>query len=564
MRYFAVATDYDGTLATHGAVEPDVVSALDRLGSSGRRIILVTGRILSDLARVFPEYERFDAIVAENGGTIWRRGEGERTVAPAASRALVDVLRRRGVPVDAGRVVVATTEPHDVPMLAAVRELGLELQLVFNKGAVMALPSGVNKRTGLEAALAELGLTLHETVAVGDAENDHTMLAAAEVGAAVANALPALKQHADLVLSRSHGAGVVELIDRLVADDLTGLHPPRHAIALGTAPDGPIGIPPARTRLLVTGASGSGKTTYASGVLERLVRRGYQVCVVDPEGDFEGFPGLTPIGTAQRAPSVQEVLALLADPKVSPAVTLLGLPLRDRPRFLASLWPQLQELRARVGRPHWIVLDEAHHMLSRAFDLAPALPRDPAGLLLVTVHPDRIAPEVLRLVDTVVAIGDAAEQKLGSVLGAIDGRPHAVPRPDSARDEALLWRADQRRVVRFAPAAPEAAHRRHRRKYATGDVQEKAFHFRGRDGRLNLRAQNLELFLQIAQGVDDDTWRYHLERGDYARWFRDAIKDDGLAEAAARIGRSPGVPSESRRRIREEVEARYILDEPEA
>ena len=48
--------------------------------------------------------------------------------------------------------------------------------MIFNKGAVMILPSGVNKATGLAAALEELGLSPHNVVGVGDAENDHAFL----------------------------------------------------------------------------------------------------------------------------------------------------------------------------------------------------------------------------------------------------------------------------------------------------------------------------------------------------------------------------------------------------
>jgi hypothetical protein len=320
---------------------------------------------------------------------------------------------------------------------------------------------------------------------------------------------------------------------------------------------------PAGTRLLVTGTSGSGKTTYASGVLERLVARGYQVCVVDPEGDFERFPGLTPLGSAERAPSVAEVVALLGDARVSPAVSLLGLPLRDRPRFLMSFWPQLQDLRARLGRPHWLVLDEAHHMLSRAFD-ATALPREPGSLLLVTVHPERVSADVLGAVTIAVGIGDGAEAKLAAFLRGAGSQ--AAPRAERRRPDvaALHWSARTREVVPFEPAAPEAVHRRHRRKYASGDVADKAFQFRGPEGRLNLRAQNLQLFVQIADGIDDETWSVHLGQGDYSRWFREAIKDEGLARAAAEVEAKGGDPRQTRAHIRDAIEDRYILDEPDA
>src|SRR5262249_40942878 len=110
-------------------------------------------------------------------------------------------------------------------VLDAIHELGLELQVIFNKGSVMVLPSGTNKATGLHVALDELGRAPRETVGVGDAENDHAFLAFCGCGGAVANALPLLKASADLVTAGARGAGVVELIDRLVANDLDGIVP---------------------------------------------------------------------------------------------------------------------------------------------------------------------------------------------------------------------------------------------------------------------------------------------------------------------------------------------------
>ena len=46
MRYIAIATDYDNTLAVDGRVERETIAALERLIQSGRKIILVTGRLL--------------------------------------------------------------------------------------------------------------------------------------------------------------------------------------------------------------------------------------------------------------------------------------------------------------------------------------------------------------------------------------------------------------------------------------------------------------------------------------------------------------------------------------
>ena len=224
MRYVALATDYDGTLASQGTVRPQTFAALERLRASGRRVVLVTCRELEDLQRVCPRLDLVDRVVAENGALLYDpRTREERVLAEAPPPELERNLRQRGAyPLTAGRVIVATREPHQLAAVEVVRELGLEWEVIFNKGAVMLLPSGVNKRTGLEAALQDLRLSPRNTVAVGDAENDHAMLAACACGVAVGNALDALKERADLVLRSERGEGVEELIDRMVEDDLEG------------------------------------------------------------------------------------------------------------------------------------------------------------------------------------------------------------------------------------------------------------------------------------------------------------------------------------------------------
>ncbi len=144
MRYLALATDYDGTLAKDGHVDEPTLAALERFRDSGRRLILVTGRELDELLEVFPQVDLFERVVAENGALIYRPGAARAEAAGrAAAGALVEAIRRRGVePLSVGRGIIATVEPHQVAVLEAIRELGLEWQVIFNKGSVMVLPSG--------------------------------------------------------------------------------------------------------------------------------------------------------------------------------------------------------------------------------------------------------------------------------------------------------------------------------------------------------------------------------------------------------------------------------------
>jgi hypothetical protein len=554
VRYAALCVDYDGTIATHGVVDEDTREALRRLKSSGRRLVLVTGRELDDLERAFDGTEIFDRIVAENGALLVRPSSKE--VVPLAGPPppeFVERLRAAGVsPLSTGHVIVATWEPNEEAVLAAIRDLGLELQVIFNKGAVMILPSGVNKATGLAAALEELGLSPHNAVGAGDAENDHAFLTLCECSVAVANALPSLKETADFVTRGGHGAGVTEVIDLLLADE-TALAPVRRLLAVGSSGDQAVTLAPYGEVVLAAGPSGSGKSTFAMALLERLAEAAYQFCVVDPEGDYSGVEGAVVLGDSDRAPAVDEVVGALSKPSAGVVAGLLGLRLDDRPEFLDALLPRLSELRTRTARPPWIVIDEAHHMLHRGRGEA-QLPSG-GGLLLITVHPERLMPQIASQFTVLVATGDVAEGTLRT-FAETAGLP--VPGMPAGEGQVVLWRLGQE-PVRFEIAESRLERRRHVRKYAEGELgEDKSFYFRGPDGKLNLRAQNLEMFARMAEGVDDETWSYHLRRGDIERWFREAIKDDALADEAAGIARAAsGDADGGRNRIIEAIGRRY-------
>jgi hypothetical protein len=322
-------------------------------------------------------------------------------------------------------------------------------------------------------------------------------------------------------------------------------------------------VPPYGGGLLVAGTSGGGKSTLTTGLLERLAEHRYQFCVIDPEGDYEGLEGALVLGDRQQPPSAEQVLKALAAPDENLVVDLVALPLADRPPFFQSLLPRLLELRARAGRPHWLVVDEAHHLLPAAWEPGQVtLPGELHSVLYITVHPAMVAPPALGTVTTAVAVGADPAGTLAQFAERVGVKPPRVPAADLPPGEVLVWRRGAREApvqVRVAPA--KSVRRRHTRKYATGDLPpDRSFYFRGPEGKLNLRAQNLFLFLQLADGVDDATWEHHLRQGDYAAWFRDAIKDEELAAEAAAVAEDRALdPAESRRRIREAVERRYTL-----
>jgi hydroxymethylpyrimidine pyrophosphatase-like HAD family hydrolase len=222
MKWLAFATDFDGTIATDAVVDEPTQLALVRLRSANVRRLLVTGRHLSDFEAMGSFLAIFDMVVAENGAVLFDPASDEtRTLSPPPPEAFVAELSRRGVnPLGVGRSIVDTREPHQATVVEVIKELGLELQVIFNKGAVMVLPSGINKASGLQAALETFGLSATTVIGVGDAENDHAFLEMCGLPVAVANAVPALKEKAALVTQHSAGAGVVELIDSALRGDL--------------------------------------------------------------------------------------------------------------------------------------------------------------------------------------------------------------------------------------------------------------------------------------------------------------------------------------------------------
>jgi HAD superfamily hydrolase (TIGR01484 family) len=568
VRYFGLCSDYDGTLAHDGGVSDSTIAALKRVKASGRKLILATGRELRDLLGVFPEAGLFDRIVAENGGLLYRpASQEEKVLAESPPVQFIEELKRRGVnPLSVGHCVVSTWHPNEALVLDTIRTLGLGLQVTFNKGAVMILPAGVNKGTGMRAALEELSLSVHSVVGIGDAENDHAFLNLCECAVAVGNSLPALKDRVDFVTDNSHGAGVEELIAKLLSDDLKDIVPrlARHSVLLGHTPEGnEFRFAPYGPIVLIAGPSGGGKSTTVSAIIERLTEMDYQVCVIDPEGDYDESDHFITLGGPRRIPEVSEIFEVLNTRNASLSVNLLGVPLADRPMFFQGLLSRLQELRSQTGRPHWIVVDEAHHLLPADLDSVDiTTPAELTSMALVTVHPDHISRTILRSVTILLAIGSNPElvlKQFNAGRGAEFQSSHEAPTPSNP-GEIIAWPVSESgspELVIVTPAKMEL--RRHRRKYATGQLgEDKSFYFRGPEGKLNLRAHNIETFTQLAEGVDVNTWTYHLQNADYSRWLRDSIKDDQVANDVHGIEQTSELaPEESRDRIIQLLRKRY-------
>lgn len=442
MRYTAIALDYDGTIAHDGIVPPHVIDGLRRLKASGRKLLLVTGRELEELLGILPEIGIFDRVVAENGALLYRPDSGERKeLGEPPPKEFVAALRASGIPLAVGHTIVATIRPHETVVLETIANLGLEQQVIFNKGAVMVLPPGCNKASGLKCALAELRLSPRNVVAAGDGENDHALLDMAEYSVATANAIATLKEAADLVTRETHGDGVMEVIAGLIESDLLALPPRRRrrALCLGKDAEGvEVVLPSRRSSLVVTGDRRQ-SLELAAALLERMSAAGYQFCVLDTDGEYLDFKPAVAFGTLDNPPAVHEVLSALDKPDVQAVVCLAAVPVQQRQTFVDELMLPLRELRETTGRPHWILVDEAHDLLPASASREDSPSEGAENIIFVTDEPAALSPAVLAAVDGIAACGGEAQAVVDAFAAAVSWtRPAMLPR--GPRDgEALVW-----------------------------------------------------------------------------------------------------------------------------
>jgi hypothetical protein len=297
------------------------------------------------------------------------------------------------------------------------------------------------------------------------------------VAVAVANALPSLKEAADIVTQGSRDAGVRELIDELLADELTSRQQlsVRHEITLGkTDGDAPVSFNPLMTSLLVTGRSGSGKSTAAKAVLEQLADKDYSFCVVDPEGDYLDAPHAVVVGTQKNPLSLDEVAQALATGN-NIVFNLLGVALEERPRLFAAMVPLIEQRRLRTGQPQVLMVDEAHHMLGRELPAAiGALGARLDRMIVVTVHPEMLCRLVLQRTNGLIVVGGEAERAVQQFADATGRRLAPPDGPALEAGQALVWLDAAAAGPSRVRLQPSRSHqRRHNRKIRRGRAVER-------------------------------------------------------------------------------------------
>ena len=565
----AVAVDYDGTLTDTDVPDGEVLAAVREARARGQVVVLVTGRILSELRADFPAVDgEFDAIVAENGAVL-AGAHGVRDLAEPVDPRLGNALARRDVLVRQGRVLLACDAKHADTVYDEVDRLGMDYQLVRNRAALMVLPGGVTKGTGLAAALGDLGISRHSTIGVGDAENDHHLLATCELGVAVANAVEPLKRRADLVLDEPAGTGVAALLRSPLLQGNATL-PPRHwRLTLGEDDQRqPVHIPASQINLLLTGGSCSGKSHFAGLLIEQLAQMEYSVLVIDGEGDhgpLTARQGTIAVGGRGPLPSPEHLNALLCHRFGS---VVLDLSHHDPPAqdaYLQAIAPMVMAQRAATGLPHWIFVEEAHTLSVASGPWADALAGGDKGFCFSTYLPELLPHTAHAAVDhIVVTAGDGvgARDSIAYTAAQVDLELDAMTKAlGRERGRALLVAGHDDAPVAFTVAARNSVHVRHWHKYITGQLPpDLRFYFAPPDD--NRIAANLREFHRHLSVCQPQTISQHARQHDFSRWASDVLKDEHFARTVEHIEEqlSEGRQSsaECRAAITQAIEDRYL------
>jgi hydroxymethylpyrimidine pyrophosphatase-like HAD family hydrolase len=537
----AIALDYDGTIATHGVMDADARAAIGTARDAGIAVILATGRRLADLQHVAKDLSCFDAVVAENGAVVDFPLRGRHSIlGHTPTAAFVDELRRRGIVFDLGESLIEADAGTSASIIEAIHALQQPLVLTFNRGRVMVLPQAIGKSTGLREALTTLRLSIHNTIAIGDAENDHDLLHACEVGVAVEWGSPALLAVADDVIPGAGPAAVAGYIREMTRrGTLRAAQMGRRRMLLGQQHNGLAVSLAVRGRpVLIAGEPGSGKSWLAGLMCEQLILLGYSLCILDPEGDYaslEALPNVTVLGGDDPPPRARELTRALRHPEDSVVIDLSRVRHREKVQYLDTVMDLLVRLRQQTGLPHRIVVDEAHYLISGKGSCALA-GADLSGLTLVTYRVSTIANAISLPQDAVLLVTKETDPHEIDALRALSSKPGTTISSSIFRDlqpneAAILPGAEESGAgaKRFQVGARLTTHVRHRTKYLDMPVSDtQAFVF-SVSGRPTSRARTLKEFVGLIAALPEAVLQGHLQRHDFSRWIADVFRDAALA-----------------------------------
>jgi hypothetical protein len=413
------------------------------------------------------------------------------------------------------------------------------------------------------------GFSPRNLVSFGDGEGDLSLLQVGETGVAVADAVSSLKGVADLITGHAGPTGVLEALETYWLGGSAGsrLRVSQHAclISLGKDEAGtPVAIPAAALadgNLGVFGDSGSGKSWVAGLLAEGMHHAGYQVLLIDPEGDFKGMrtlPSFVALEVKQDAiPPPRMVATLLEAVTVSIVLDLTAYPLARRDEYVAELLQVLRPLKDHKFRPHWIVLEEAQHFLPPNGSVVWAALRPmlaDGGWAFVSYRPDRLVSQVLAGLDQCI-FTRLSEAEATRALRETTKCTLAAPLADIPRGYA--WLCGQQ-VVRLRPNTRRVPHIRHLYKYLDTPLpKHKRFFFRDDRGFLDVEAASLFEFLQCLRRLPTSSLAYHQSRGDFARWADIALGDGILADHLHKLAQRPLAGEVLRQALLQRLETHY-------
>lgn len=553
-----LALDLDGTLAEEGRLSAATWDALRLAKKAGLKLILATGRRLEVLPEIGPFDHLFEAIIAENGAAIYFP-RNDKVILPFGHLAteVVEQLEAAEMPLERGMAIAATWVPHDKTVLEILAETAYAATVEYNKGAVMVLPPGATKGTGLIIALKELGYSAKNMLACGDAENDRSMFNVAEMAVAVANATNPIKSLADTVLTRPNGQGVQYLIQQLINKQV-----PRHKsrlnkrITLGKQIGGqalhlsPFSI--IDKNICIAGESGSGKSWLAGFLMERLLQLNYQLFIIDPEGDYSGlrtFPHTLLLGGEEGTlPTVADVITICEYAEVS---LILDLSIMDRKaqiNYLHDLLQALFALRERRGKPHWFLLDEAHYFCGPGDGLLTDLLLKNmvhGGVSLVSYRPSFICPKVLAKINHwfLTRLNQEEEIQVLKQFHCEAGKHLDEIRQLPSKQvylclgETSQIDAPQSGIIEFKTARRVVPHVRHLHKYLMAPLPKaKRFYYQLKSNYKGPKvAASLWEFRETIPALPIETIQYHLKNKDFERWLKEVMHDQELARQIRKL-----------------------------
>jgi hypothetical protein len=547
MIWRALACDYDGTLASEDRLGPDTLGALEATRRAGVRLILVTGRTFFELLRVCERVDVFDAVIAENGGVLYFPARGMmRSLGPMPPPRLLAALDEQGVSYLAGRTIVGVHRGDEARVRDALTSVGARLETVYNRASLMLVPPGISKGTGVRQAIQALGLSFHDVLAIGDAENDLELFEACGWTACPGNAVPDLKDRADFVFPGDNGRSISQaIVGPILGDRLPLAASPRHRVAIGWSPQTSeaTSVPARGVNILVQGDTLSGKSWLAGALVEHMVERRYSVCVIDPEGDYGvlgTLPGVSCVDVTDEPGWRRALERLDHDTSASVVLDLSTLDNDQKVALIAAGLELIRERRARWGPPHWVLLDEAHYWFHHGGLDEAALSEK--GFCLVTYRASALRDSVWKAMDVLIIGHTTAVTELNHLQGVFVDSPiresiSVLPRIP-AGEFLLIENGGGSRAVTFVAAPRTTSHVRHLRKYADGRLPaHRCFLLRRPDGRLVASVGSLGELVEALDTVDDEVLAFHASRGDFSRWLREIFADRELGGQLAKIER---------------------------